>query len=462
MKGRRRATKAELDTAFETTDWLRLDHLKATGMPIHIDAGNGDTELRIACRTIGDNILPDAVCCTAPLLNRHGTYQFMVRDRRIDPMPTWLEITRQRFKCKTCGKTCSEVLPDVDDDYEMTKRLKHDIAMSAINRPYKDAATFHAVEETTVKRVFTQFARQKLASYEIELPRVFGVDENKLGEDFRFICADVEKGQILDMLTTRKLEVLDEYFGKLDSPTNVQVFVMDMWEPYKIIAQKHFPSATVVIDKFHVVRYANKAFVEARKAYQNTLPKKSAKTIKSNHRVFLKRWEKLSDKGKDRLDRLITEHPALGEAYILKEHFFDLYNVDTRAEAEAAYDHWTRIVPLDLHPFFHELFVMMRNWRTEIFNYFDARYTNAGVENLNRKVNEINAIGRGLEFENLRAKAILKHGTLVPAGSLRFYSVRSKDGRQLTEEETWSYIRRPLCVGIDVDAVLSDLKAGTF
>lgn len=105
---------------------------------------------------------------------------------------------------------------------------------------------------------------------------------------------------------------------------------------------------------------------------------------------------------------------------------------------------------------------MMRNWRTEIFNYFDEPYTNAGVENQNRKVNEINAIGRGLEFVNLRARAILKHGTLVPAGSLRYYSIRSKDGRQLTEEETWAYVRRPVSVGIDIDAVLSDLKAGTY
>lgn len=70
-------------------------------MPVRVGAIEGEQELHIECRTIGDNLLPTAICCTAPLLNRHGTYQFKVRDRRIDPMPTWLVIHRQRFKCKT-------------------------------------------------------------------------------------------------------------------------------------------------------------------------------------------------------------------------------------------------------------------------------------------------------------------------------------------------------------------------
>jgi len=48
----------------------------------------------------------------------------------------------------------------------------------------------------------------------------------------------------------------------------------------------------------------------------------------------------------------------------------------------------------------------VENWRTEIFNYFDNRYTNAITESLNRVSKEISAQGKGYNFKVLRAKIL--------------------------------------------------------
>ncbi|MGD0621564.1 MAG: transposase, partial [Thermacetogeniaceae bacterium] len=69
-----------------------------------------------------------------------------------------------------------------------------------------------------------------------------------------------------------------------------------------------------------------------------------------------------------------------------------------------------RIVP-DLKQFFGLMVTSMNNWRTEIFNYFDAipgyPLTDAYTESLNGLIRYLNRTGRGHGFQALRARMLL-------------------------------------------------------
>ena len=54
-------------------------------------------------------------------------------------------------------------------------------------------------------------------------------------------------------------------------------------------------------------------------------------------------------------------------------------------------------------------------WNTEIFNYFDNRYTNSVTESLNRVSKEISDQGRGYNFKVLRAKILYRTPASKPA-----------------------------------------------
>lgn len=58
---------------------------------------------------------------------------------------------------------------------------------------------------------------------------------------------------------------------------------------------------------------------------------------------------------------------------------------------------------------------MVENWRTEIFNYFDYRFTNAITESINRVSKEISSQGRGYNFKVLRAKILYRNPASKPA-----------------------------------------------
>lgn len=392
------------------------------------------------------------------MLLRNGTKTIKVRDRRLEPAPTWLLIQRQRFKCKSCGGTSYEVLPDVDDDHYITRRLRSDIAKSAIKRPFEDAATFHSVEPTLVRRIFLAYAREKLKDYEFLPPRVLGVDENRILGGDRFVCADIEAGTLLDMLPSRDTASLDPYFEQMTGVHRVEVFCQDMWRGYETIAKRHFPKALVVIDKFHVVRYANDAMDNARKAFQATLTNEERRALKRLNRMFLARWEGLSDERQDRMAAVLADFPFLSTTYAWKERFFDIYELDDRAAAEKAFFKWVNDMPAEVKPFFRSIVRMVKAWGGPIFNYYEARYTNGMVENLNGRINEINRRGFGYDFETLRAKALLRYGRLIPLGHLVQFSFPF----EITPERMNEIVNTPVGRGVDLSTLSRALRDGRF
>jgi transposase len=402
-------------------NWLRLEALRAIG-PGVVTEHRGKPEYQIPVATFPEADLPDEVCCLAGLYRRDGFAKVKYRDRRFEPMPTKLLVHRQVWECLTCGAKLREDVPDLDENWFVTKRFKREVQLASVKRPFSDAAALFGVDDSYIIRMFDEYAQERFDNYQMDLPRVFGVDENRILGGDRFICANVETGQILDLLPSRDFKAISRMIGEAAYKMNVEVFVQDMWSGYRTIAQTFFPKALNVVDKFHVVRYANDAFADARKFYQTKLDKGEGKSLKNRHKLFLARWDNLAEKRQDVLAEILDEHPFLYNAYVAKERFYMMYDLTDRDEAMRYYKDWAEETPKDVRRFFSTVRRFMKNWEHEIFNYFSARYTNGMVENLNGRINLINQMAKGMTFERFRRKAILRYGTLIPLSELAVFS----------------------------------------
>jgi transposase len=265
-------------------DWLRLPHLQASPAEVIHGTDGRIAEVQVRCRSVGDPFLPEPPCCPERDLVRNGTKPFVVRDRRIEPAPTWLHIARQRFKCRRCGRTTYEILPDVDEDHAHHPAPAGRHRQVRRQRPFADAAAFHAVEQTLVRRAFNAYAAVRLANCEILLPRVPGVDENRILGGDRFICMDIERGKLLDFLPKPDVRPCRPTSRGAANHAVVEIFCQDMWRGYATIARRLFTQAIVVIDRFIVVRYANDAMGAARIAFQDTI-RRSVTPDKSRHDI---------------------------------------------------------------------------------------------------------------------------------------------------------------------------------
>ena len=101
-------------------NWLHLDRLRPVDDGQIVRGDKDVLEFEITVQTPIDlMVLP--VCCLAQKLKQNGTKVQRYRHRRMQPMPTYLRVIRQKFECKSCGAALYEKLPDIADKRRMSK-----------------------------------------------------------------------------------------------------------------------------------------------------------------------------------------------------------------------------------------------------------------------------------------------------------------------------------------------------
>lgn len=298
-------------------------------------------------------------------------------------------------------------------------------------------------------------------NYTYDLPRVLGMDEKVLGGKPRFVVGDVENRKLLDILMSRKQADLEAYFGTFDfmDRAKVEVITQDMYWPYKQLNERFFRRATIVVDRFHVTRYADFAVSTVRKSVQASLDNEGRIAMKSKIGLLQARPERLDDDGKWELKRIFRQHPVIETAVTVKEWFYDIYNCETRAEAEKAYEAWVELLPPEMEKPFKPILSYMREkrWRRFIFNFFDHRYTNGYVEGVNSLLDEISRAGRGYDLATLRAKALLRFGNVKPLTDEVAFDLMSVG---FAERE--QILSTTVGHGVDLSTFERELREGSF
>lgn len=407
-----------------------------------------------------DESAPDCGCAN-PTIKKHGPRTINVKDFPIQRVPTVIRVKFQRYRCQSCRKVIQPPLPGISTKRDITERFLACLEKDTVNMRFDQAAAINGVENAFAIRVFDDYAEKMLSNYTFDLPRVLGMDEKVIGGRARFVVGDVENRKMLDMLMARDKAVLEPYFRQWDfrDRAKVEVITQDMYWGYKTLNEKYFKAATVVVDKFHVVRYANVAVDTVRKQIQATLDNTDRVQMKKRNKLLAARVHRLNDDGKWALSRLFKAHPAIETAVTIKEWFYDIYECQTRAEAERAYDAWEELIPPEMRAAFRPLTNPFHNrrWRRLIFNYFDHRYTNAYVESLNGLMDTINRDARGLTLPRLRAKALLRYGDVKPLIDTAAFDLMS-----LEPEDREEILRTTVSHGVDLSTFERDLRGEAF
>ncbi|MEQ8263882.1 transposase [Pseudohaliea sp.] len=118
---------------------------------------------------------------------------------------------------------------------------------------------------------------------------------------------DLRRNKVFDARLGRSEASLDGYLRQLPGKDNVRLIVMDLSETYRNIARQYFPRATIVADRFHVVRLVNQHFL---KAWQAVHPEgRKNRGLLS----LMRRHEwRLRPEQRDNLQRYLADYTGLG------------------------------------------------------------------------------------------------------------------------------------------------------
>jgi transposase len=362
-------------------------------------------------RVMAEYTPPPTVCprcgLADPPLYKHDvrTQEFM--DTPLHGKRVHLIVRRQRYVCQGCDKTFQQILPDMEEDRTMTKRLVEYVKRLSLEKKFTEIAEEVGVNEKTVRNLFHEHVEKLDSERVLTAPEWIGIDEIHLLGEFRCILTSPAEKHVMDLLPKRDKSTVLKWMMALPNRKNVKVVTMDMWTGYRNTANEAFPNAQCLVDKFHVVRMANDAADSLRVALKDELEPKVRRQLKRDRWIIRARRRDLKAADVMLMHSWKTLIPMLSEAYRAKEDFYEIYEKATsRAEAVELWDLWKEMLPKELKPAFKELTTAVDNWKPEIFAYFDHKKTNAYTEGMNSVIRNADRPGRGYSFDAIRAKVL--------------------------------------------------------
>lgn len=352
---------------------------------------------------------PDTIChhCYANRLAPNGARIVTYADLPTRGKPVTLEWDRQRYLCGSCGKSVPDSHRDLHDEFMMTRRLYEWIGSRSMAHTFASVASDVRLDERTVRRVFEHWSDASIKALSIETPKWLGIDEVHLLHAARGILTNISEKTLIDLLPDRNQTTMARRISQMPNRDRIEVVAMDMWLPYRRIAENLLPKATVVVDKWHVTKYADIGMETIRKGHRAGLTPAMRRRLVKDRFLLLSRGHRLKPEQRLVMETWTNHFPDLAAAYAAKEAFYDIYDSPDRATAEAALTVWQDSLTPDMEKAFSQLLSALKNWRDPIFNYFDVRITNAYTEAINGLVKIANRNGRGYSFEVLRAKMML-------------------------------------------------------
>lgn len=344
-------------------------------------------------------------CGSVDRLYRHGVKEIDYRDAPNFGKQFVIRCRVQRFRCRDCGETCMQPLPDIDTQRRMTKRCVRYIEEQGTMRTYADIARTIGCDEKTVRNICNGSFDRRLKALDFKTPYILGIDELTLGGRKRTIFVDVGGKRLLDIIDAMNRGKVDRWLQRMPNRHHVYRVTIDMWGPYRESVKATLPNAVVVVDKWHVLSKLNMALDRVRNRVRRASGKRS--NPQKGRRLLQTSRHHVSPARQLVLDGMLANSPPIAAAWKAKEAFYDIYAVSDREEAERLFDAWERSIPEDVIAEFEPIARMVRNWHAEIFAFFDYPVTNAYTEARNGLIKIANRAGRGYSFETIRAKALL-------------------------------------------------------
>lgn len=266
----------------------------------------------------------------------------------------------------------------------------------------------------TVKELDKEYMRGLLAKAGTPGPEAIGIDEISIrkGHTYRIVVSDLSRGRPIWFGGEDRSEASMQQFYDWLGPKKVKgirLIVMDMWKPFRKVAQARAPQAAILFDKFHIISHLGKALDQVRKQEYARLSGQDRSFIKGQKYTLLSHKENLSLAGKKALKALLAANKRLNTAYILKESFGQLWDYQSERWARRFFENWRDSLKWQrLKPYEKFAKMIERHWDgIAVYTTVKNKVPLGFVEGLNNKIRVIQRRAYGIRDEEyLRLKVL--------------------------------------------------------
>jgi transposase len=292
---------------------------------------------------------PHQVCCShcgSREVIRRGEQKRALRNLPVGGIVSWLIITIPRVECRACGVVRQIRLSLSEERLSYTRAFARYVLELSRLMTIKDVAEHLAVSWDIVKDIQKSYLAKHYAQPALKDVKQIAIDEICVGRGYRFltIVLDLDSGAILFVGKGKKAESLRPFWRRLHAAhARVQAVAMDLSPAYQQAVSKHLPQATVVFDRFHVVKLLNKKLTQLRRQlYRQATTDLKKRVLKGTRWLLLKNPENLDPvKGEPgRLRQALRLNESLATAYYLKEDLRQIWEQPNQRAARSKLLDW--------------------------------------------------------------------------------------------------------------------------
>ncbi len=355
---------------------------------------------------------PNCKHCHSGGLKIKATHRRTVKHTRLGNQVMTLHLQVPKYHCRACRRYFRHPFVGIRPRYRASEAYRlevfeaHDGGITQ-----RKLSKTHHISPATVERWYQYHISQRRSEMSNRpCPRVLGIDEHffthKKGYATTFV--DLKNHKVFDVKLGRSEPSLRRYLRTLEGKSHVKVVVMDLSETYRSIARRYFPEATIVADRFHVVRLINQHFL---KVWQQHDPEGR----KNRGLISLMRrhqWRLHEDQHANLMNYL-AGYPVLQAMYVVKQKLirFMLLKTLTARRARAKLRHYLALLEQLRDSPLRTLAKTLISWMEPIIAMWRFRKSNAITEGFHNKMEMMSRRAYGFRnFENYRLRVLAHCG----------------------------------------------------
>jgi transposase len=331
-----------------------------------------------------------------PVCNSHDVHPRGHQERTfktvpIGHKPVTVVLPIPRVECPTCGIIRQVPVPFADPRRSYTRAFERYALELGRLMTIQDVARHLQVGWDLIKDIHKRDLYRRFRKPRLCKLKQIAIDEIAIGAGHRYLTLvlNLETGAVVFVGEGKGADALEPFWRRLRaSRAKVEAVATDMSAAYIEAVTRCLPDATLVFDRFHVMKLVNDKLTALRRQLYAQATAEQKRVLKGVRWLLLKRPENLEPRRheRERLEEALKLNEPLALAYYLKEELGEFWEQDDEEQATAFLLDWLALAEASGVRIVKGLAKTLRKHALGLLAYYDYPISTGPLEGTNNKI----------------------------------------------------------------------------
>ena len=339
------------------------------------------------------------------------------RYRHVDDLnhKCFLEVHVPKLICYNCGRTPQLRFPASDPESRHTREFDREILRKMKTETKSSLARDLEISTDVIKMAMDRIIRKAVINQDLSDTTQIFVDETQYGSGHDYISVFAnQRHKVIFVCRGHGKDALERFRDYLiiqgGDPESIRVFSADMSRAYEAGVLEYFPNATLVWDRFHLIKTINDALNNLRK---RVVRRKDGEPLALIKYTLMHRYENMDRKHIERMREICICSPELALAFDMKEAFCEIVRIRDMSAMERALRTWIMWVTEFGCSEFKKKAKTFLEKIDRIISWAQFRVSNSVCEGINKNIQDMRRQACGFKNDqNFYNTILLRQGEL--------------------------------------------------